>query len=168
MEELRALYQSYALELWLLLAVIVLILSIWLILLHIRLGQLLEGLRILMTGVEGGDPEGILSDHLAQVRSTAARVDDLNQLVQRIDETLCHSFQWLGVVRFNPFPDTGGDQSFAIALVDDHGDGVVISSLHSRRETRVYAKPLKQWDSTYVLTDEEREAISRALQQRKG
>ena len=87
----------------------------------------------------------------------------LEHLARQTEEALSSNLR-LGVVRFNPFEDTGGDQSFAIALIDKQGDGVVISSLHSRKETRVYAKPLKNRESAYPLTEEEKEAIARALQ----
>ena len=69
------------------------------------------------------------------------------------------------MLRFNPFRNTGGAQSFALAIVDGKGDGVVISSLHARENTRIYAKPLHQWTSEHTLTDEEQEAITRAQQQ---
>jgi Protein of unknown function (DUF4446) len=68
----------------------------------------------------------------------------------------------VGVVRFNPYHDTGGDHSFAVALLDAAGAGVVISGLYHRDRCRVYAKPVNAWDSTYQLTDEERDAIERA------
>ena len=61
-----------------------------------------------------------------------------------MEKTLRHSLQSLGVVRFNPFSDVGGDQSFAVAMVDGHGNGVVISSLYGRHDVKVYAKPLKK------------------------
>ena len=67
--------------------------------------------------------------------------------------------QRVGLVRFNPFSDTGGDQSFSIALLDGEGDGLVISSLFSRNETRVFAKPIQAGQSKYNLTEEEQQAI---------
>ena len=67
------------------------------------------------------------------------------------------------MVRYNPFADSGGDQSFAIALLDSLGNGVVISSLHSRSETRVFAKPVQAGNSRYPLSDEEQDAIKKAL-----
>jgi len=103
--------------------------------------------------------------HIAEVRQTVDQVQELGDHARQMEKTLRHSMQWLGMVRFNPFRDTGGNQSFAIALVDGHGNGVVISSLHARDGTRVYAKPLRHWESTYTLTDEEKEAIARAYQQ---
>ena len=68
----------------------------------------------------------------------------------------------VGVVRFNPYHDTGGDYSFAVALLDAAGGGVVITGLYHRDRCRVYAKPVATWGSSYTLTDEEREAIARA------
>ncbi|HEX6510227.1 MAG TPA: DUF4446 family protein, partial [Chloroflexota bacterium] len=67
-----------------------------------------------------------------------------------------------GVVRFNPYHDTGGDYSFAVALLDAQGAGVLITGLYHRERCRVYAKPVRGWESSYQLTDEEREAIDKA------
>lgn len=122
-------------------------------------------LRTLLTAESGADLEEMLSSYLAQVQETASQVRDLNALAHRLQVAARHSLQHMGVVRFNPFSDTGGNQSFAVALVDAHGNGVVISSLHAREGTRVYAKPLKKWESEYSLTDEEKRAIAIAYQQ---
>lgn len=68
-------------------------------------------------------------------------------------------------MRFNPFSQTGGNQSFSLALLDGNNDGIVISSLHNREETRVYAKIVKKGESEKEMpfSDEEREAIRQAL-----
>ncbi len=71
--------------------------------------------------------------------------------------------QHIGVIRFNPFQDKGGDQSFVVAILDDHADGVVLTGLHSRVDSRVYAKPVVRGQSNYTLTGEEKEAIARAM-----
>lgn len=118
--------------------------------------------RHLVTGTSGGNLEGMLNDHIAQVRETAVQAQAADQLAHHLQEKSSHSLRHVGVVRFNPFHNTGGDQSFALALADDHGDGLVLSSLYARDVTRVYAKPLNQWGSTYSLTEEERQAIARA------
>ena len=129
-----------------------------------RQQRLLGQYQHLMTGTSGGNLEAILNEHVASVRQTAERVDAVDKLARRLEKAAYFSMQHLGVVRFNPFHDTGGDQSFAIALVDGHGNGVVLSSLHARDVTRVYAKPLQKWESTYSLTDEEKRAIALAYQ----
>jgi enoyl-CoA hydratase/carnithine racemase len=131
-----------------------------------RQQRLLGQYQHLMTGTSGGNLEAMLTDHVARVRETAAHVEAVDQLAHRLEKAASFSLQHLGMVRFNPFQDTGGDQSFAIALVDSHGNGVVLSSLHGRGATRVYAKPLQTWESTYSLTDEEKEAIALASQKR--
>jgi len=72
------------------------------------------------------------------------------------------SIQQVGIVRFNPFSEVGGDQSFSIALLDGRGNGVVITSLYTREGNRVYGKPIKAGQSEYLLSAEEKEAIERA------
>ena len=72
------------------------------------------------------------------------------------------ALQRVGVVRFNPYHDTGGEFSFAVALLDERGSGLVLTGLYHRDQTRVYAKPVSAWTSDQELMDEEREAIARA------
>ncbi len=72
------------------------------------------------------------------------------------------SIRGLHTVRFNPFPDQGGNQSFAIGLLNEDGDGVVFSSLYSRDRMSIFAKPVKNKKSEYELTEEEKEALKHA------
>jgi hypothetical protein len=134
------------------------------VLLLARQQRLLGQYQHLMTGTSGGNLEVLLNEHIASVRSTVDRVAAVEQLARRLEKAGYFSFQHLGVVRFNAFYDTGSDQSFAIALVDGRGNGVVLSSLHARDVTRVYAKPLQKWESSYQLTEEEKQAIALAYQ----
>lgn len=159
MNYFRAWYQVNGAVLWLATVVVIVVSLGLLIFLWTRLRRLQDRYDRLMGDSVGGSLEGMLQDHVRRVRSTLDRVDALEQLAQNLQHVLGYSVQWVGMVRFNPFRDTGGDQSFAIALVDAHGDGIVLSSLHRRDVTRVYAKPLLSWESTHPLTEEEREAI---------
>lgn len=70
----------------------------------------------------------------------------------------------VGMVRYNPYGDTGGDQSFSIALLSEKGSGVVITSLHARSGTRVFAKPVHEGDSKHELSKEEQEAVAKAME----
>ena len=79
--------------------------------------------------------------------------------LQKISE---RTIQKTGIVRFNPFNEMGGNQSFAIALLDDKNNGFVISSLFVKEGNRVYAKAIKEGKSEHLLSKEEQEAISRA------
>lgn len=86
--------------------------------------------------------------------------------IQLLEEENAHNIQRVFMKRFNPFDDTGGNQSFSMALLDANNDGVVISSLHGRSGTRVYAKPVKSGKQTeHELSSEEQEVISLAIKE---
>ena len=138
------------------------------VLLLARQQKLLGQYQHLMTGTSGGNLEAALNDHVSQVRKAGNQANAADQLARHLERAGRLKLQHLGLLRFNPFRDTGGDQSFALAIADDHGRGVVISSLHARDVTRVYAKPLIAWESTYTLTEEENQAISLARLQDSG
>ncbi|HET7083020.1 MAG TPA: DUF4446 family protein, partial [Candidatus Limnocylindria bacterium] len=92
------------------------------------------------------------------------RMSEMEAMHGLIDGRTQRSLQHIGMVRFNPFEDTGSDQSFAIALLDDRRDGIVLSSLHGRGQTRVFAKPVEGGESTHQLSDEEAQAIRVAIE----
>jgi hypothetical protein len=79
-----------------------------------------------------------------------------------IEKKLKKSVRGVETVRFNPFPDQGSNQSFAIGILNEEKDGVVISSLYSRERMSVFAKPIKNGKSEYDLSGEEAEALKRA------
>ena len=118
--------------------------------------------RVLPQGESGGIDE-ILDRQLKSVESLSERVDALNKLHHELEHLSQRTLQKVAVIRYNPFADTGGDQSFAIALLDSLGNGVVVSSLHSRTDTRVFAKPVQSGRSKFQLSDEEQDAIKKAL-----
>ncbi len=153
-----AFFETYAPFFWFGLLLLDVVLLIWL--LFLLRGQRSLARRFQESRVE--EWKDLLSDHLEEIRLTVDRANELLHRSEEVGRRLERTVQRVGVVRFNAFPDVGGDQSFAIALLDNHGDGVVISSLQGRTENRVYAKPLKRWDSTYALSDEEKQAIAKA------
>lgn len=79
-----------------------------------------------------------------------------------INKKLKKSIRGLEVIRFNPFYDQGSNQSFAVCLLNEEKDGVIISSLYSRERISIFAKPIKKGKSEYELTEEEKEALKRA------
>jgi hypothetical protein len=85
-----------------------------------------------------------------------------------INKKLKKSIRGLETIRFNPFSDQGSNQSFAIGMLDEDGDGVVISSLYSRERMSVFAKPIKNNKSEYDLSSEEKEALRKAEVSAKG
>ena len=117
----------------------------------------------LTRGADGKSLEAILDAHLDKVYSVAREVDDLSARSAMLEQAQRRAFQRIGLVRFNPFEDTGGNQSFALALLDHHGDGFVVSSLHARAGTRVYGKAVARGTSETTLSAEESEALRLAL-----
>lgn len=157
-----AFFERYALFFWLGLLLLDVVLLIWLLFLRKGQGAMAHRFQEQIEAIEGRDWEKVVADYLEEIRITTERAKELAHRSEEVGRRLERTIQRVGVVRFNAFPDVGGDQSFAIALLDNHGDGVVISSLQGRSENRVYAKPLKRWDSTYTLSDEEKQAIAMA------
>jgi hypothetical protein len=138
-------------------------LAVWVATLQVSSARLRRRLRAVFgtTGEQGLDE--VLDGIVQRLDRTAERLDALNKLQQDLEDMLRRgTIRNVGVVRFNPFPDAGGDQSFAIALLDSEGSGVVISSLHARTDTRVFAKPVEGGRSRYPLSDEEQDAIRKA------
>lgn len=138
------------------------VLVVWFATIEFRLIRLTRTLRLLFTGRSGADLEQVLRDYMERMDRVDETVRAVHARAARIEEKAPLTISHLGIVRFNPFADKGGDQSFAVAFLDDHGDGVVFTGLHSRSEVRVYAKPIVGNASTYPLTSEESEAIARA------
>ncbi len=112
---------------------------------------------------DGTSLESTLRAHLDKVDGLARGVDELATRSAMLERVQRRAIQRVGLVRFNPFDDTGGNQSFALALLDHQGDGVVISSLHARAGTRVYGKSVANGRSEAALSDEEAEALRVAL-----
>jgi hypothetical protein len=112
---------------------------------------------------DGTSIESTLRAHLDRVDAVARGVDELATRSAMLERVQRQAIQRVGLVRFNPFEDTGGNQSFALALLDQQGDGLVISSLHARAGTRVYGKAIAGGRSEAALSDEEAEALRQAL-----
>ncbi|MEK7660156.1 MAG: DUF4446 family protein [Patescibacteria group bacterium] len=120
-------------------------------------------LRAIFKGRNAADLEELLGDIAHSADTIMASQERIEQRIDGIDDALSHAVQHVGVVRFNPFDDAGGDQSFALALLDARDTGVVVSSLYSREGTRLYAKPIVRGKSKYRLTEEEHDALAHAL-----
>lgn len=82
---------------------------------------------------------------------------------KNLDEDISKCIQKVGVVRYNAFKDTGSDLSFTVALLDEKNDGVVFNGIYSREMSNIYAKPVNNGNSTYTLSEQEIEAIERAM-----
>jgi uncharacterized SAM-binding protein YcdF (DUF218 family) len=139
-------------------------LAVWLAVLQRSESKLRTRLRRILSDNGNTGLDEILAGQATRIEQLSGRVDALNALERELETAARRALQKVGVVRFNPFQDSGGDQSFAIALLDQGGSGVVVSSLHGRSETRIFAKQVTNGRSTHSLSDEEQQAIREALQ----
>ncbi len=127
--------------------------------------RLKRRLRVFFSGKEAKDLEQVLREQLHETRELDREIQELFEISNRLRELGMKSVHKTAVLRFNPFKEVGGNQSFCVALLDGKNSGIVISSLHTREGTRVYAKPvaLGQADN-FPFTEEEKAAIAQAIQ----
>jgi hypothetical protein len=139
---------------------------LWLVTLQIITIRHRRSYRRFMRGQEGESLEQVLVAYSRELDEIKRALISLRAQSDDLDQRLRRCIQRVEMVRFNPFQDTVADQSFAVALLDDGGDGLVLSTLHGRDLTRVYGKPVKGKQSSYPLSPEEQEAIGKASQKR--
>ncbi|HEX9374902.1 MAG TPA: DUF4446 family protein [Actinomycetota bacterium] len=106
---------------------------------------------------------GILEGHARSLQRLEAAVRQLASQGARLGEQLAGTVQRVALIRYDAFEDVGGRLSFSCAMLDDHGNGVVVTSINGRQDTRVYAKPVHEGTSDHNLSEEEIEAIREAL-----
>ena len=104
-----------------------------------------------------------LGEVLSYVQKLENKLGEVSEELSVVREMAESSIQKVGVIRFNPFKGVGGDQSFAIALLDSKNNGFVISSIYMREGGRTYTKPIKNGKSEYTLSEEEEGAIKKAI-----
>lgn len=143
-------------------AIIVLI-TVWLIIFQIKFWRLKKRLSLFFSGRQAQDLEGVLAEQIKRWRACQISLQNLEKLSQDIQRISHASLHKVGLVRFNPFSRVGSDQSFSIALLDHQHNGLVISSLYTQDSCRIYAKPILKAASKYPLSEEEKEAIERAI-----
>lgn len=127
-----------------------------------RTRELDARLKGITRGSDGRSLEAILDAHLEKVFDLSRDVTDVAARTAILEAAQRKAFQRVGLVRYNPFEETGGNQSFALALLDAAGDGWVLSSLHARAGTRVYAKAIVGGRADAGLSAEETAAIAQA------
>ena len=103
-----------------------------------------------------------LTQRLAQAEKTIKELAERTEILEQIGKI---SIQKIGFKRFNPFADTGGDNSFALALLDNKNNGVIISSLYTREGVRIYAKKIENGLSKQQFSREEKEVLEEAMRQ---
>lgn len=142
----------------------VLIIFILYIINLIKLSKIKKEYKKFMNKVgNGNNLEEILEKHIDKINKTISKNDEIEKYVEKIDADIKHCVQKVGLYRYNAYKDTGSDLSFTLALLDEKNDGVVLNGIYSREMSNIYAKPIQAGESTYKITEEENEAIKRAM-----
>lgn len=141
------------------------IIILWLIFLTFLVVKTLSHYNKLIKGVEKRKLSDVLEELLKNQKENSLKIEQIIKRSGQIEKDSIPHIQKIGLVRFNPFNDTGGNQSFVLAILDGNNDGLVISSLHSRLETHWYAKKIKNGKSEeHELSGEENKAINQAIE----
>lgn len=135
----------------------------WNVFLEMRLKKEKERTTNFFRGKNAEDLESIISELFKKQKLTDENTHKALNRIKNLDKVALSSIQKVGFIRFNPFTDLGSNQSFAISFLDQKDDGIVISSLHAKEGTRIYAKPIKNGESEYSLSKEEEKAIKKAI-----
>lgn len=117
----------------------------------------------LQTFISGHHLDTLLQEYVQKQAQQAQALNKFDNRLSNVELKLRTGVDRAELVRFQAFENMGSDLSFAFALLNQEGSGVVLSSIHNRDESRVYAKPIKEGVSTYSLTGEEKEVIARAM-----
>lgn len=113
---------------------------------------------------KGEDIEENLKVYINKVEKVENDNKEIVEYCEDLNKELSKSIKKVGIVRYNAFKDTGSDLSFALALLNDNNDGVVLNGIYSREMSNIYAKPIKAGKSTYTVSEQEQEAINKAIE----
>jgi hypothetical protein len=133
----------------------------------IKISSIKKKSNIFFEGKNGKNLESLMLKNIEDIKSLDSEIQDLYNISNKIHKLALESIHKVGIIRFNPFGDIGGDQSFSVALLDGKNTGVVISSLHTKEGTRVYSKPIIKGEADkYPLTEEEKKVVKTAIQKK--
>lgn len=118
-------------------------------------------------GSKAQDLEGLLAQEIKKTRKLEEALNELKTDYQKTRGIALRSIHKFNILRFNAFHDTGGNQSFVIALLDAENSGVILSNLYLREGNRIYAKPVNNGKSKYDLSDEEQSMLKEAMEGNK-
>ena len=142
--------------------VFLIVLGVWLLGLTIVITWLFWHLKGLIKESGGKTLVKTLKDVFQKEKKNEAGISSIKKEIGKIRKDDLVHLQKVGLVRFNPFNETGGDHSFSIALLDGEDTGFVLTGLHTRERTRIYVKEIKKSKSKYELSKEELKAINKA------
>ncbi|MBR3697073.1 MAG: DUF4446 family protein [Clostridia bacterium] len=114
----------------------------------------------------GKNIDEMLKNYLEEIETIKKDNSEIKAYYTKLDYEISSSIQKVGLVRFNAFQNVGSDLSFALALLDRDNNGVVLNGIYGSDSSNIYAKPIKNGNSTYKLSEEEKEAIEIACNEK--
>ncbi|RGS73523.1 DUF4446 family protein [Mitsuokella sp. AF21-1AC] len=145
------------------LGILALLLLLLTINLYMKVNYMKKRYRKMMTGADGSNLERMLIGHINEMKAVAEENERIKQENERLDALLQLAITRVSVVRFRAFDDMGSDLSYAVALLDSHNNGVILTSIFGREDSRSYVKPVENGTSTYALMAEEQQALDEAM-----
>jgi hypothetical protein len=146
-----------------LIAVLLVLLFIWVGLISYNLGLIRRSQRILTRGMTDNTLQEILAQHFVRVDGLEDRIANNERNIDILHNNELEAIQRVGMIRYDAFSDMGGELSFALALLNDHGDGIVISTITGRADNRTYAKHVRGGRPAIQPSAEETAAIKQAM-----
>ncbi len=153
---------------WIGMATIVLVIAllVYCVILHIRLGSLKKKYDFFMQGEHGASLERKLSVEVSEIRDAAKGLETMMTEQAAIRNIQSNTIQKIGFIKYNAFENIGNDLSFALTLLDGNNNGICISSIYGRNESRIFSKPIVKGKSLVSLSQEELESLNEALGER--
>ena len=153
---------------WIGMATIVLVIAllVYCVILHIRLGSLKKKYDFFMQGDNGASLERKLSVEVSEIRDAAKGIETMMTEQAAIRNIQSNTIQKIGFIKYNAFENIGNDLSFALTLLDGNNNGICISSIYGRNESRIFSKPIVKGKSLVSLSQEELESLNEALGER--
>lgn len=139
------------------------ILTIGLIVITIIILKIKRENKELIVKLGGTDIKEDLKSYIHRVEGVEQKTDTIINYCRNIEKTLNTCIQKIGIVRYSAFRDTGSDLSFALALLDSKNNGVILNGIYSREMSNIYAKPVIDGEATYTLSEEEKQALQKAI-----
>ena len=149
---------------YILFGIIIILLLAFIILLGKVIGLNKRYKKFMLKLGDGKDIQEDLENYMYRVERVEKQNADILNQINGLDKDLEGCIQKVGILRYSAFQDTGSDLSFTLALLDEHDDGVVFNGIYSREMSNIYAKPIENGKSKYTLSEEEQEAIRRAIE----
>ncbi len=146
--------------------IFLLILGIWLMGVSVVLYKIFALFNKLTKGVGEVDLKKVLENVISKEELNEVKIADVVRRTTWLEEDGKNHVQKLGLVRFNPFKELGGDHSFSLAILNAEDSGIIVTSLHTRDRTRVYMKDIKNAKSSFELSDDEIKALKIAVKQK--